>query len=94
MYHYLLLPPHVRTGKGVEIQMYLAIIACLLILIYTGGQPNKRTYEMICFYLLGWARLEELEAHSVTPLIAVHPPLRTQLAHGPSFLAESAIVVI
>jgi len=43
--------------------MYLAIIACLLILIYTGGQPNKRTYEMICFYLLGWATLEELEAH-------------------------------
>jgi len=43
--------------------MYLAIIACLLILIYTGGQPNKRTYEMICFYLLGWASLEELEAH-------------------------------
>ena len=41
----------------------LAIIACLLILIYTGGQPNKRTYEMICFYLLGWASLEELETH-------------------------------
>ncbi|TWT69011.1 Transposase DDE domain protein [Crateriforma conspicua] len=56
---------HLLSTKpaGVEIQMYLAIIACLLILIYTGGQPNKRTYEMICFYLLGWASLEELEAH-------------------------------
>ena len=56
---------HLLSTKvaGVEIQMYLAIIACLLILIYTGGQPNKRTYEMICFYLLGWATLEELEAH-------------------------------
>ncbi len=43
--------------------MYLAIIACLLILIHTGGQPTKRTYEMVCFYLLGWADLEELEAH-------------------------------
>ena len=49
--------------NGVEIQMYLAIIACLLILIYTGGQPKKRTYEMICFYMMGWASLEELEAH-------------------------------
>jgi hypothetical protein len=56
---------HLLSTKpaGVEIQMYLAIIACLLILIYTGGQPNKRTYEMICFYLLGWASLDELEAH-------------------------------
>jgi hypothetical protein len=56
---------HLLSTKpnGVEIQMYLAIIACLLILIYTGGQPTKRTYEMICFYLIGWASLEELEAH-------------------------------
>ncbi|MEO1527963.1 MAG: transposase [Planctomycetota bacterium] len=49
--------------EGVEIQMYLAIIACLLILIYTGRQPTKRTYEMLCFYLLDWASLEELESH-------------------------------
>ncbi|MHC2071121.1 hypothetical protein ACYFX5_26915 [Bremerella sp. T1] len=49
--------------EGVEIQMYVAIIACLLILIYTGRQPTKRTYEMVCFYLTGWASLEELESH-------------------------------
>lgn len=56
---------HLLSTKhgGVEVQIYLAIIACLLILIYTGGQPNKRTYEMIFFYLPGWASLEELEAH-------------------------------
>jgi len=56
---------HLLSTKpnGVEIQMYLAIIACLLILIYTGRQPTKRTYEMICFYLLGWASIEELETH-------------------------------
>lgn len=56
---------HLLSTKsgGVEIQMYLAIIACLLILIYTGAQPTKRTYEMLCFYLLGWATLEEVEAH-------------------------------
>lgn len=55
---------HLLSTKqnGVEIQAYMAIIACLLILIYTGVSPNKRLYEAICFYLLGWAELEELEA--------------------------------
>lgn len=56
---------HLLSTKqnGVEIQAYLAIIACLLILIYTGKTPTKRTYEMICFYLQGWAELDELESH-------------------------------
>ncbi|MBL8819019.1 MAG: transposase, partial [Planctomyces sp.] len=49
--------------NGVEIQTYMAIIACLLILIYTGRSPTKRTFEMICLYLSGWASLEELERH-------------------------------
>ena len=38
-------------------------IACLLILIHTGRAPTKRTYEMICLYMSGWASLEELERH-------------------------------
>ena len=56
---------HLLSTKenGVEIQMCLATIACLLILIDTGGQPHKRTYEMICFSMMGWVTLEELEAH-------------------------------
>lgn len=48
---------------GIQIQAYLAIIACLLIRLWTGGKPTLRTYEMICFYLAGWADLEELTAH-------------------------------
>jgi Transposase DDE domain len=48
---------------GVEIQAYCAIIACLLIALWTGKQPTKRTYEMICFYFIGWADEEELLAH-------------------------------
>jgi hypothetical protein len=48
---------------GVEIQAYCAIIACLLIALWTGKQPTKRTYEMICFYFLGLADEEELLAH-------------------------------
>ena len=56
--HLLSHQPH-----GVTIQIYLAIIACIMILALTGKMPSKRTYEMICFYLLGLVELEELEAH-------------------------------
>jgi hypothetical protein len=48
---------------GVEIQAYCAIIACLLIALWTGKQPTKRTYEMICWYFIGWADEEDLLAH-------------------------------
>lgn len=48
---------------GVEIQAYCAIIACLLIALWTGKKPTKSTYEMICFYFIGWADEEELLAH-------------------------------
>ncbi len=51
---------------GIQIQAYCAIIACLLIHLWTGGKPTLRTYEMICFYLQGWADLEELRAHLAT----------------------------
>lgn len=65
MFKQLLGCRHLLSTKqnGVEIQAYCAIIACLLILIHTGRTPTKRTFEMICFYLSGWASLEELERH-------------------------------
>ncbi|MBL7106383.1 MAG: IS4/IS5 family transposase, partial [Phycisphaerae bacterium] len=43
--------------------MYMAIIACMLISLWTGRKPALRTYEMICWYFMGMADLEELEAH-------------------------------
>ena len=48
---------------GIQVQAYCAIIACLLIHLWTGGKPTLRTYEMICFYLQGWAELDEIQAH-------------------------------
>ena len=48
---------------GIQIQAYCAIIACLLIQLWTGGKPTLRTYEMICFYLQGWAELDEVRSH-------------------------------
>jgi len=49
--------------KGIAIQTYCAIIACLLIALYTGRKPTKRTYEMVCYFLTGLADEEELLAH-------------------------------
>lgn len=48
---------------GIEIQTYCAIIACLLISLYTGRKPTLRTYEMVCHYFTGLADEEELLAH-------------------------------
>jgi len=48
---------------GIEIQTYCAIIACLLLALWTGGKPTLRTFEMVCLYLQGWADEEELLAH-------------------------------
>ena len=48
---------------GIEIQTYVAMIACLLLALWTGGKPTLRTYEMVCLYLQGWADEEELVAH-------------------------------
>jgi len=52
-----------RSENGIEIQTYCAIIACMLISLWTGKKPTLRTYEMICWYLIGLADLEELLAH-------------------------------
>ncbi len=48
---------------GIRIRAYCAIIACLLIHLWTGGKPTLRTFEMICLYLQGWATPDELIAH-------------------------------
>ena len=49
--------------KGIEIQTYCAIIACMLMSLWTGCKPTLRTYEMICHYFTGLADEEELLAH-------------------------------
>jgi hypothetical protein len=49
--------------NGIELQLYAAIIACLLIALWTGKKPNKATCEMVAWYMAGVATEEELEAH-------------------------------
>ena len=49
--------------NGIEIQVYSAIIACMLISLWTGRKTTLRTYEMICYFFTGLADEEELLAH-------------------------------
>lgn len=52
-----------HSQRGIEIQTYCAIIACLLISLWTGRKPTLRTYEMICWYFIGMASEDDLLAH-------------------------------
>lgn len=49
-----------ESPRGVAIQLYLALIAALLLQFFTGQRPNKRTMELLQFYLMGWASAEEV----------------------------------
>jgi hypothetical protein len=48
---------------GIKIQVYMAIIACMLITLWSGRKPTLRTVEMVQFYFTGWATEAELDAH-------------------------------
>ena len=52
-----------HSQNGIELQVYCAIIACMLLCLWTGRKPTKRTYEMVCYYFLGLASERELLAH-------------------------------
>lgn len=41
--------------QGIEIQIYAAIICCMLLNILTGRKPNKWMLTLMSLYLAGWA---------------------------------------
>jgi hypothetical protein len=49
-----------HSQNGITIQIYTALIATLLIRLWTCRKPTKRTFEMICLYFQGLATLDEL----------------------------------
>jgi hypothetical protein len=51
------------SPNGITIQLYVGIIASLLISLWTGKKPTKRTLEMLQFYFMGLASEEELQEH-------------------------------
>ena len=52
-----------ESQNGVTIQIYVAIIASLLLSLWAGKKATKRTYEMFCLYFAGWATEAELTVH-------------------------------
>jgi hypothetical protein len=52
-----------ESQNGVTLQVYVAIIASLLLSLWTGKKPTKRTYEMFCLFFAGWATEQEILAH-------------------------------
>lgn len=57
-----------ESERGVTMQLYLALIAGLMLHLVLGRRPNKRLMEQLRFYLLGWATAEELAAATVAAL--------------------------
>ena len=51
-----------ESQRGATIQIYLALIAALLLQMYTGQRPTRRMMELIQFHLLQVISLEELIA--------------------------------
>jgi hypothetical protein len=46
----------------VAIQIYSALIAGRMLQLLTGKRPGKRAMELIRFYLMGYAELDEIMA--------------------------------
>ncbi|HSK28412.1 MAG TPA: IS4 family transposase [Candidatus Limnocylindria bacterium] len=49
--------------NGVAIQVYMALIASMVMVLWTGHKPNKATLEMLSCYFTGLASDAELMAH-------------------------------
>jgi Transposase DDE domain len=56
-----------QRQEGVEIQVYCAVIACLLIQLQTGRKPDKRTAEMMGWFFLGLASEQDVIDHLNRP---------------------------
>ena len=52
-----------HSENGIQIQIYAALIASLLVVIWTGRKPNQTTLFHLSMYFQGWASLDEVEAH-------------------------------
>jgi hypothetical protein len=66
-----------ESEAGVAMQVYLALIAAQLLVLYRGERPNRRQMEAIQFYLMGWASAEELMA-KLRPTSAKPRPTSTK----------------
>ena len=48
--------------EGIQIQVYCAVIACMLINLWTGRKPGKHMLNMLAWYFMGVATAAEVQA--------------------------------
>jgi hypothetical protein len=60
-----------QSQPGVTVQLYLAVIAGLLLQLVLGRRPNQRLWERMQLYLMGWATMDELMS-AVERALATH----------------------
>ncbi len=51
-----------ESPQGVALQLYLALIASVILQFLTGVRPSKRIMEFLQFHTMGWASTEEVLA--------------------------------
>lgn len=51
-----------ESAEGVTIQIYCALIASVLLVLWTGRKPTLRQWEALQLYWMGWVTLQELTA--------------------------------
>jgi len=51
------------TESGLTLQVYVALLASILVALWAGRRPNRAAFRAICLYFQGWVSEEELTAH-------------------------------
>lgn len=51
-----------ESPQGMTMQVYCALIASVLLVLWTGHKPTLRQWEALQLYWMGWVSLEELDA--------------------------------
>jgi IS4 transposase len=52
-----------HSARGVALQVYAALIASVLVCLWTGRQPSKALFELLSHALSGWATAADVAAY-------------------------------
>ncbi len=51
------------SRTGLTLQVYVALLASMLVSLWTARKPSRATFRVLCLYFQGWVRPEELTAY-------------------------------
>ncbi len=60
-----------ESQNGLQLQVYISLLASMLMTAWLGRKATKRTFELLQFYLMGWASIEDVQRH--VDALPVHP---------------------